>query len=89
MRLNEAEKGRYYKIRNVSELRTQYQCEYRLHLKHKLGNSQTPASVTGTELHQRVLMKSDNRKVENSGSQLMPLLVIVVTLIVGFLWIFW
>jgi len=87
MRLSEAEKGPYHKMREVSELRTQYQCEYRLHLKQKFGDSQSVASVTGTKLHLHV--QSDKPHVEMTEKRLLPLLIIIVTLIAGFLWIFW
>ena len=89
MRLTDAEKGLYHKIRDVSELRTQYQCEYRLDLKQKLGNSHSSASVTGTVLHRRVSMQSDSQHKEKTENRLVPVLIFVVTLIVGFLWIFW
>ena len=89
MRLTDAEKGPFHKMREVSELRTQYQCEYRLHLKQKLGDTHSRASVTGTELHRHVSIQSDKQHLQNSEYRLVPLLIIVVTLIAGFLWIFW
>lgn len=89
MRLTDAEKGPFHKMREVSELRTQYQCEYRLHLKQKLGDSHSRASVTGTELHRRVSTQSDKSHLRNNENRLVPLLIIVVTLIAGFLWILW
>jgi len=87
MRLSEAEKGPYHRMREVSELRTQYQCEYRLHLEQKFGNSQSVASVTGTELHLHV--QSDKLHVGKTENRLVPLLIIIITLIAGFLWILW
>ena len=89
MRLKEAEKGPYHKMRDVSELRTQYQCEYRLLLKQKLGDTHSRASVAGTDLHRRMSSQSDSQTVEKPENQLVPLLIIVVTLVVGLLWIFW
>ncbi len=88
MRLSDAEKGAYDTMRDVSELRTQFQCEYRLHLKQKLGDTHSQASVTGTELHRRVSTQSDSRHGEETENRLVPLLIIVVTLVAGFLWIF-
>jgi hypothetical protein len=89
MRLSDAEKGPYHKMREVSSLRTQFQCEYRLHLKQKLRQTHTLASVTGTELHRRVSIQSEFQHVEKTENRLLPLLIIILTLIVGFLWIFW
>ena len=89
MRLTDTEKGPFHKLREVSDLRTQYQCEYRLQLKQKLGGTHSRASVTGTELHRRVATQSDKQHEGNSENTLVPLLIIVVTLIAGFLWIFW
>jgi hypothetical protein len=89
MRLSEAEKGPYYKMREVSELRTQFQCEYRLYLKQKLGNTHSLASVTGIKLHRRVFIQPDGQSVEKTENRLVPLLIIIVTLIAGLLWIFW
>lgn len=89
MRLNDVEKGPYHKMRDVSELRTQYQCEYRLHLKQKLGNTHSRASVAGTDLHRRMSSQADSRTVEKPENQFVPLMIIIVTLVVGLLWIFW
>lgn len=88
MRLSDAEKGQYHKMRDVSELRTQFQCEYRLRLKQKFGDTHSQASVTGTELHQRVSTQSESRQDDGTENRLVPLLIIVGTLIAGFLWIF-
>ena len=89
MRLTDAEKEPFHKMREVTELRTQYQCEYRLHLKQKLGDTHSRASVTGTELHRRVSTQSDKQHPATIEYRLVPLLIIVMTLIAGFLWIFW
>ena len=89
MRLNEAEKGPFHKMRDVSELRTQYQCEYQLHLKQKLGDTHSLASVTGTELHRRMSKQPDSQKGGKTENRFVPLLIIVATVIAGLLWIFW
>lgn len=88
MKLSDAEKGTYHTMRDVSELRTQFQCEYRLHLKQKFGDKHSQASITGTELHRRVSAQSDSRYVERTENRYVPVLIIIVTLIAGFLWIF-
>jgi hypothetical protein len=89
MRLSDEEKGQYYKMREVSELRTQYQCEYRLHLKQRLGDSRSQASVDGTELHRQFSLQSDKERFGTSANRIIPLSIIVVTIIAGILWIFW
>nr|KXH71491.1 MAG: hypothetical protein AM325_10185 [Candidatus Thorarchaeota archaeon SMTZ1-45] len=76
-------------MRDVSDLRTQYQCEYRLHLKQQFGDIHSLASITGNELHQYINMKSKGENRERSERKLLPLLIIILTSIMGFLWIFW
>lgn len=89
MRLSETEKGIHYKLRAVADLRIQYQCEYRLCLKQKLGDKHTEASITGTDLHRRMALQTDEHISQISKDRLVPVLIIIATLIVGFLWIFW
>lgn len=89
MKLTDVEKEPFHKMREVSELRTQFQCEYRLHLRHKFGDSHSPTSVTGTELHRRVSIQSDSQHIEKTESRIAPLLIIIMTLIAGVLWILW
>ena len=89
MRLTDAEKEPFSKMREVSELRTQYQCEYRLHLRQRFGNSHSLASITGTDLHRRVSIQSDRQQVMRTKNRVVPLLIIIVTLIAGLLWILW
>ena len=88
MRLNETERGPYNRMREVSDLRTQFQCEHRLHLKQKLGESPSEASTTGSMLHRLVSNQTASPK-DKSGNRLVPLLIIIVTLIAGMLWILW
>jgi hypothetical protein len=89
MRLTDAEKEPFRKMREVSELRTQFQCEYRLHLTKKYGDSYSQASVTGSELHHLVSIQSSCQHVVRIEDQLVPFLLFIITLIVGILWIFW
>ncbi|MGD9395760.1 MAG: hypothetical protein PVJ05_04980 [Candidatus Thorarchaeota archaeon] len=89
MRLTDAEKEPFYKMREVSELRTQFQCEYRLHLRQRIGDSHSIASVTGTDLHRRVSVKSDRQQTMKTKNRLVPLLIVIVALIAGLLWILW
>lgn len=75
-------------MREVSALRTQFQCEYRLYLKQKLGDTHSLASVIGTELHSRVSIQSYKLNVEKTENRLAPLVIIILILIAGFVWIF-
>lgn len=88
MRLHEYERGQNNKMRDVSDLRTQFLCEYRLHLKQKLGESVLEASVTGSILHNLKSEQSISPR-EKSSNRLIPLLIIIMTLIAGILWILW
>ncbi|MHA1943270.1 MAG: hypothetical protein ACW96M_02635 [Candidatus Thorarchaeota archaeon] len=88
MRLTDAERGPNNKMREVSDLRTQFQCEFRLHLKQKLGGSSSRASTMGSILH-RLVSDQTVFHDEKNGNRLVPLFIIIVTLIAGLLWILW
>ncbi len=75
-------------MREVSDLRTQFQCEYRLHLKQKLGESLSEAGVTGSILH-KLISKHSISLEDNGGNRIVPLLIIIMTLIAGIFWILW
>ncbi|MFW9974122.1 MAG: hypothetical protein ACFFDQ_02490 [Candidatus Thorarchaeota archaeon] len=85
--MSETEKGPFYDMREVSELRMQYQCEYRLLLKRKFGEAHSSMSITGTKLHQRVALVENNQNFKRIEIQLLPLLVIILALIIGVFWI--
>jgi len=89
MKLTDTEKEPFHALRDVSDLRTQFQCEYRLHLKQTLGNTSTLASIAGTRFHQLLASQTDTRKPWIGKSQFIPLLIIIITLLVGALWIIW
>ncbi len=88
MRLNEVEKRPYNMMRDVSDLRIQFQCEYRLHLKQKLGESVSEAGVTGSILHRLISSQIASREGKRRH-RLLPYLFIIVSLIAGILWILW
>ncbi len=75
-------------MREVSDLRTQFQCEYRLYLKQKLGESLSDAGVNGSILH-KLLSEHSISPEGNRGNRVLPLLIIIMTLMVGILWILW
>ena len=89
MKLTDTEREPFHGLRDVSDLRIQFQCEYRLHLKQELGNTSTPASVAGTKFHQLLSSQNDIPKTENGKNRFVPLLIIIITLVVGTLWIIW
>ncbi len=87
MTLSDAEKGSFHRMREVSELRVQYQCEYRLYLKQKLGDVHSKASSIGSDLHHHMSKHVIIQHVEKENN-LVILLILVMTVIAGFLWIF-
>ena len=72
------------KYRTVSELRTQFQCEYRLYLKQKHGNQSSQASRRGTMLHDQGSSQILNYP---SGNGLVKFLIIILTAFAGILWV--
>ena len=87
MKLTDREKGVLHRMREVSDLRTQYQCEYRLHLKQKSNDTHSLASKTAIELHSHVSRRPEHQQAKNRADGFIPLIIIVITLIAGFLWI--
>ncbi|MGY5880276.1 MAG: hypothetical protein RTV31_08495 [Candidatus Thorarchaeota archaeon] len=85
MRLTEDERTTFSKFRNVSDLRIQFLCEYRFHLQEKLGNQETRASIEGSRLHDAVAISKDTTQERH---QMIPILIIIAAIIIGYLWIF-
>ncbi|UCH03623.1 MAG: hypothetical protein JSW05_08465 [Candidatus Thorarchaeota archaeon] len=80
--LRNARQGRY---RDVSELRVQFLCEYRLHLKWNLGERISDASVGGTNLHQYVPLQAEHVQTPNMAIRIT---VLIMTVLAALLWIF-
>ncbi|MFX1603589.1 MAG: hypothetical protein ACFFCK_08900 [Promethearchaeota archaeon] len=78
----DAPQGRY---RDVSELRVQFLCEYRLHLKWKLGERVSDASIRGTNLHQHVPLGTGPVRTPNMA---LRITVLIITVLAALLWIF-
>ncbi|MHA1928910.1 MAG: hypothetical protein ACTSV2_10095 [Candidatus Thorarchaeota archaeon] len=72
------------KYRTVSELRTQFQCEYRLYLQQKHGNQSNQASRRGTMLHDQSSSQILNY---SSSNGLVKILIVILTAFAGILWI--
>ncbi|NHJ15031.1 MAG: hypothetical protein EAX95_15220 [Candidatus Thorarchaeota archaeon] len=73
------------RYRDVSDLRTQFQCEYRLFLNQKRGMQFSSAAQQGAHLHERVKLHAEGKSQSNLGFRIV---VIAVTILAAFLWIF-
>ncbi|MFX1369189.1 MAG: hypothetical protein ACFFAY_11360 [Promethearchaeota archaeon] len=71
------------RYRDVSDLRTQFQCEYRLYLKQKLGTTSTGAAHVGARLHEKVKLSA---KRENEQSRLFRVAIAIITIFAALLW---
>lgn len=71
---------KYKSMRDISDLRIQYFCEYRYHLKLKEGNSSTLASIRGEYLHSKVKDLGSRHSITQN-----PVLVVLVVSILLFL----
>ncbi|MHA1862340.1 MAG: hypothetical protein ACTSWA_01125 [Candidatus Thorarchaeota archaeon] len=85
MRLTEDERTSFSKFRNVSDLRVQFLCEYRFYLKEELGQRETRASIDGSRLHDSIATAENNLQEQH---QIIPILIIIAAIIIGYLWIF-
>ena len=86
MRISESERTQFSRFREVTDLRIQFLCEYRLFLQQKLGEERTKASIEGERLHVELDRESQRDIPE---TQIIPLGIIVLTVIIGLLWILW
>ncbi|MGY5872094.1 MAG: hypothetical protein RTV72_07625 [Candidatus Thorarchaeota archaeon] len=86
MRLTEEERTTFSRFRNVSDLRIQFICEYRFYLQEKMGQTDTRASIEGTRLHDSIATSADD--VQEHSHQIVPILIILAAIILGYLWIF-
>ena len=82
MTLAKTSQGRRY--RDVSDLRTQFQCEYRLYLKQKRRSSPSPAAIQGTNLHEKVKLAAEGASFGNARIRAALLLI---TIFAAILWI--
>jgi hypothetical protein len=85
LRVTDDERTSYSKFRNVSDLRIQFLCEYRFYLQERLGNRETRASIEGSRLHDVIATSKDSVQHQN---KIIPLLIIIAAIIIGYLWIF-
>jgi hypothetical protein len=86
MRITEEEKTSFSKFRDVSDLRTQFQCEYRLHLIQQRGRHIGKAAIDGSMLHSRFSMIDE---MKSSGYRWLRVLALIIIIIVGILWVVW
>ncbi len=86
MRISETEKTWFSRFRDVSDLRIQFLCEYRLYLRQHIDEERTKASVEGERLHSKFTNEYQDRIPKKS---IIPLIIIIITIVVGLLWILW
>ena len=86
MRITEDERTGFSKFRNVSDLRVQFLCEYRFYLQEQYGQKDTQASIEGSRLHD--IMATPEEITRNDTHKVVPALIIILTLILAYLWIF-
>jgi hypothetical protein len=84
MRITEKERTGYSRMREVSELRTQFQCEYRYFLDQRIKSITTPEAIRGERLHAQIADR-DSSQVQNN--RVLPVIVMLAAIIIGILWI--
>ncbi|MFW9849860.1 MAG: hypothetical protein ACFFF4_12010 [Candidatus Thorarchaeota archaeon] len=72
------------RYRQVTELRTQFQCEYRLLLRYKYGSQSSKWIHRGSELHTIAANRPVSRDVSFSYLKVM---LVILTLLAGIFWI--
>ena len=82
--MQDSQRGPVKRYRAVSDLRIQYQCEYKLLLRQRLGGKSSDASRRGTLLHNSESVDHDNEFTMNSSWWL---IVLVISLLAAALWI--
>jgi hypothetical protein len=75
-------RGRY---RDVSELRIQFQCEYRFYIKQMRGEKSSDASREGSRLHRKVGMNPVPGRPLNASVRA---IIVIVTIAAALLWVF-
>ncbi|RDE15868.1 MAG: hypothetical protein C4K49_05325 [Candidatus Thorarchaeota archaeon] len=76
--------------RNVADLRTQFVCEYRLHLMQVLGDIPHPRARTGTKLHETRTLRATRRgSLHKTGLGFVVLLVVSAILLCLIGWSVW
>jgi hypothetical protein len=86
LRLTEDERTSSSRFREVSELRIQFQCEYKLYLTQKRGEMTTKAGIDGTMLHGQILPIEFS---ESQDHQWISLVIIILIIVTGIIWIVW
>ncbi|MFW9967152.1 MAG: hypothetical protein ACFFEA_08355 [Candidatus Thorarchaeota archaeon] len=82
--MKDPERGAVGRYRDVSELRIQFQCEYRFYLRQKQGSISSDAIREGSRLHREVVM---NPKTTRSPHPLTVVLIVIAIAIAGVLWV--
>ncbi|MHA2003479.1 MAG: hypothetical protein ACW975_11620 [Candidatus Thorarchaeota archaeon] len=82
--MRDPKRGTLGRYRDVSELRIQYQCEYRFYLQQKRGDKSSDASREGSRLHREVGV---NPKPVRSVNAAVMALLVMVTIAAALLWV--
>ncbi|TFG26511.1 hypothetical protein EU528_14280 [Candidatus Thorarchaeota archaeon] len=85
MHLTDDERTTFSHFRNVSDLRVQFLCEFRFYLQEKHGQQDTDASIEGSRLHDSLAASEDSIR---ERQQMIPILIIIAAIVIGYLWIF-
>lgn len=85
MRILEKEKTAYSRLREVSELRTQFQCEYRFFLDQQNSRNPSPAAIRGEMLHSRIAVVKEEKG--QTYNRLVPIVIAIAAIIIGIIWI--
>ena len=75
----------FRKIRDISDLRIQYFCEYRLLLSKKYGDSSSLASVRGEWLHSKIGVGGSAGLMEQNSSMVVFFVITILVLLLLFL----
>lgn len=70
----------------MSELRTQFQCEYKLYLMQQRSEVRTKASIDGMMLHSRIMATEIRESHTHRG---LSWAIIILIIIIGIMWIVW
>jgi hypothetical protein len=82
--MKDPKRGTLGRYRDVSELRIQFQCEYRFYIRQKRGEKSSDASREGSRLHREVGMNPGPVRSLNTS---VLVLLVIVTIAAALLWV--
>ncbi|MBD3406823.1 MAG: hypothetical protein GF411_11970 [Candidatus Lokiarchaeota archaeon] len=81
--MNKTDRKGISSFRNVSDLRIQFYCEYRLFLKQLHGGTSSEASRGGTRLHSKIAVEVS----KSAANRTILILLLVIIIISAIFWI--